>query len=59
MVAAGHFTVGSVLEEHAAMAEAKADIEYGDAKAGLNHEEAFEAGLSLIIDGLAQRSICV
>ncbi|BCY10700.1 TetR/AcrR family transcriptional regulator C-terminal domain-containing protein [Actinoplanes sp. L3-i22] len=42
MLTAGHFTVGSVLEEQAA-----------DDDAGF--AEAFEAGLALIVDGLAAR----
>ncbi|CAM5257255.1 TetR family transcriptional regulator OS=Streptomyces tendae OX=1932 GN=F3L20_04215 PE=4 SV=1 [Streptomyces tendae] len=55
MLAAGRFTVGSVLEE-------QADTGPGDS-AGLpadmpaiDHESAFEAGLALILDGLAHRT---
>ncbi|MFC8519008.1 TetR/AcrR family transcriptional regulator C-terminal domain-containing protein [Streptomyces sp. NPDC057257] len=53
MLAAGRFTVGSVLEE-------QAEARYGDSAeppAGvpvIDHESAFEAGLALIVDGLAQ-----
>lgn len=43
MIVAGRFTVGSVLEE-------QADLH---AQEGIDHEAAFEAGLDLIIRGLA------
>ncbi|WP_280900807.1 MULTISPECIES: TetR/AcrR family transcriptional regulator C-terminal domain-containing protein [unclassified Streptomyces] len=55
MLAAGRFTVGSVLEE-------QADPDPGD-NANLpadmpviDHESAFEAGLALILNGLAKRT---
>ncbi|WP_432990661.1 TetR/AcrR family transcriptional regulator C-terminal domain-containing protein [Dactylosporangium sp. CA-233914] len=51
MLAASHFTVGSVLEEQAADRDATAD---GD-DPPFDHEEAFDAGLALIVDGLAAR----
>ena len=43
MLAAGRFTVGSVLEEQA------------DRDGALDHDAAFEAGLALIVDGLQHR----
>ncbi|MEU1332905.1 TetR/AcrR family transcriptional regulator C-terminal domain-containing protein [Streptomyces sp. NPDC005865] len=55
MLAAGRYTVGSVLEE-------QADTGAGDAMEGLadvpelDHETAFEAGLALILEGLVQRT---
>jgi len=54
MLAAGYFTVGSVLEEQAdtsldATTDRKPNI------APIDHEAAFEAGLALIIDGLVER----
>jgi TetR/AcrR family tetracycline transcriptional repressor len=51
MLAAGRFTVGSVLEE-------QADPGLTAAVAGIpliGHESAFEAGLALIVDGLTHR----
>ncbi|MFE7314005.1 TetR/AcrR family transcriptional regulator C-terminal domain-containing protein [Streptomyces sp. NPDC057555] len=51
MLAAGRFTVGSVLEEQAdtgAGADLPADVPV------IDHESAFEAGLALILNGLAQ-----
>ncbi|MEF9915461.1 TetR/AcrR family transcriptional regulator C-terminal domain-containing protein [Streptomyces sp. P5-A9] len=53
MLAAGRFTVGSVLEEQAEAgpgdpADLPADVPT------IDHESAFEAGLALIVDGLAQ-----
>lgn len=48
MLAGGRYTVGSVLEEQA---EARTD-----ATPAANHAAAFEAGLALIIDGLAARA---
>ena len=51
MLAAGRFTVGSVLEE-------QADAVSGDPGAVVpvvDHEAAFEAGLAMIVDGLAAR----
>lgn len=54
MLAAGRFTVGSVLEE-----QADADHDVTGAHMGgvslLDHESAFEEGLALILDGLAKR----
>ncbi|PRY36903.1 TetR/AcrR family transcriptional regulator C-terminal domain-containing protein [Umezawaea tangerina] len=49
MLTTSHFTVGSVLEEQA---EAGDDAE----GPGLDRTAAFEAGLALIMDGLAQRA---
>lgn len=50
MFAASRFTVGSVLEEQAdAGAEPRSDLPR------ITHEEAFEAGLALIADGLENR----
>ncbi|MEU6845585.1 TetR/AcrR family transcriptional regulator C-terminal domain-containing protein [Streptomyces sp. NPDC046716] len=55
MLAAGRFTVGCVLEE-----QADADLPDGedlpDDIPVLDHEEAFESGLALILDGLDQRT---
>ncbi|MGW2841347.1 TetR/AcrR family transcriptional regulator C-terminal domain-containing protein [Streptomyces sp. NPDC001493] len=64
MLAAGRFTVGSVLEEQADLgAEAAApgaDVPAGDLSAAdtpvISHESAFEAGLALILDGLELRT---
>ncbi|MFF4013984.1 TetR/AcrR family transcriptional regulator C-terminal domain-containing protein [Streptomyces sp. NPDC001843] len=55
MLAAGRFTVGSVLEEQADLgpcdaAELPADVPV------IDHESAFEAGLALILHGLAHRT---
>ncbi|MEW1659172.1 TetR/AcrR family transcriptional regulator C-terminal domain-containing protein [Streptomyces sp. NPDC093707] len=53
MLAAGRFTVGSVLEEQAdtgASGELPADVPV------IDHESAFEAGLALILNGLVQRA---
>ncbi|MEL5955151.1 TetR/AcrR family transcriptional regulator C-terminal domain-containing protein [Streptomyces sp. CLV115] len=54
MLAASRFTVGSVLEEQAETdpgdsADLPADVPV------IDHESAFEAGLALILNGLAQR----
>ncbi|WP_108519299.1 TetR/AcrR family transcriptional regulator C-terminal domain-containing protein [Bradyrhizobium algeriense] len=54
MLAAGHFTVGSVLEEQAD-ASLSADRDRRTDGAPVDYEAAFEAGLTLIVDGLAQR----
>jgi TetR/AcrR family tetracycline transcriptional repressor len=51
MLTTGHFTVGSVLEEQAAL---EAGDPAGDG--GLDHAKAFEEGLALIVDGLALRA---
>jgi len=50
MLSAGHFTVGSVLEEQA---DTSADDGEGP---GMDRAEAFDAGVTLIIDGLARRA---
>jgi TetR/AcrR family transcriptional regulator, tetracycline repressor protein len=52
MLAAGRFTVGSVLEEQAdpGTAALPADVP------AIDHESAFAAGLALILDGLEQRT---
>lgn len=53
MLAASRFTVGSVLEEQADSGDASdppADMPV------IDHEAAFEAGLTLILDGLAHRT---
>jgi TetR/AcrR family transcriptional regulator, tetracycline repressor protein len=52
MLAAGHFTVGSVLEEQAAASRA----DETEQNQPFDHESAFEAGLALIVDGLAARA---
>ncbi|CAM4513650.1 TetR/AcrR family transcriptional regulator C-terminal domain-containing protein [Nocardia ninae] len=51
MLAAGRYTVGAVLEEQADghVVDEEADIPR------IDHDSAFEAGLTLIVDGLAQR----
>ncbi|GAA2104588.1 TetR/AcrR family transcriptional regulator C-terminal domain-containing protein [Streptomyces albiaxialis] len=60
MLAVGRFTVGSVLEEQADQAE-QADTGSGDSMdlpddvPRIDHESAFEAGLALLVDGLALR----
>ncbi|MEV0675989.1 TetR/AcrR family transcriptional regulator C-terminal domain-containing protein [Actinosynnema sp. NPDC050436] len=54
MLTAGRFTVGSVLEEQADTTGGEST----DPPAGvphIDHESAFEAGLSLIVDGLTPR----
>ena len=51
MLAAGRFTVGSVLEEQADLAHAGLT---GPADSPVDHEAAFEAGLGLLSDGLAR-----
>ena len=48
MLAAGRFTVGSVLEE-------QADPDPDAGTSPISHEAAFEAGLALIVDGLARQ----
>lgn len=52
MLAAGRFTVGSVLEEQADPGPGTAALP-ADVPA-IDHEAAFEAGLALILDGLEQ-----
>lgn len=54
MLAAGRFTVGSVLEEQAD-ASLNIDVERAANVVSIDHETAFEAGLAFIMDGLAQR----
>ncbi|MBT0770305.1 hypothetical protein KIH74_15290 [Kineosporia sp. J2-2] len=51
MLAASRFTVGSVLEEQA---DAVMDEDAPDVP-GFDQSSAFEAGLAMIIDGLALR----
>ncbi|MCS7480419.1 TetR/AcrR family transcriptional regulator C-terminal domain-containing protein [Umezawaea endophytica] len=51
MLAASHFTVGSVLEEQAAAVQDTTT----DDEPNFDHESAFEAGLALILDGLTTR----
>ncbi|WP_344566121.1 TetR/AcrR family transcriptional regulator C-terminal domain-containing protein [Streptomyces axinellae] len=54
MLAAGRFTVGSVLEEQA---DARPDgTELPDDVPVIDHEPAFEAGLTLILDGMTHRT---
>lgn len=55
MLTASRFTVGSVLEEQA---DAKPDDEEDDTGdlPRIDHESAFEQGLTLILDGLARRA---
>ena len=48
LLATGHFTVGSVLEE-------QAGIGYGAGHLPLDPAAVFDAGLTLIVDGVAQR----
>ncbi|MFD7665713.1 TetR/AcrR family transcriptional regulator C-terminal domain-containing protein [Streptomyces sp. NPDC059788] len=55
MLAVSRFTVGCVLEEQAD-ADAPNAEDLPDDVPGLDHEEAFEAGLALILGGLDQRS---
>ena len=50
MLAAGRFTVGSVLEEQADLANDLTDR----TNSAVDHEAAFEAGLGLLSDGLAR-----
>jgi TetR/AcrR family tetracycline transcriptional repressor len=51
MLTTGHFTVGSVLEQQAALEDDNAD----EGK-GLDPAEAFDAGLAVIVDGFARRA---
>jgi TetR/AcrR family tetracycline transcriptional repressor len=53
MLAAGRFTVGSVLEEQAE-SSLRADPDPAKNMMLIDQEAAFEAGLALIIDGLSQ-----
>ncbi|MEU7046009.1 TetR/AcrR family transcriptional regulator C-terminal domain-containing protein [Streptomyces varsoviensis] len=55
MLAAGRFTVGSVLEEQAEPAPGDAPELPADVPV-IDHDAAFEAGLDLILDGLARRA---
>ncbi|MFI6645350.1 TetR/AcrR family transcriptional regulator C-terminal domain-containing protein [Streptomyces sp. NPDC050504] len=55
MLAVSRFTVGCVLEEQADADAPNAEALPDDVPV-LDHEEAFEAGLALILDGLDQRS---
>ncbi|MFG2723199.1 TetR/AcrR family transcriptional regulator C-terminal domain-containing protein [Streptomyces sp. NPDC048416] len=59
MLAAGRFTVGSVLEEQADAGSGGDAGPPADLPADLpviDHESAFEAGLALILDGLVNRT---
>jgi TetR/AcrR family tetracycline transcriptional repressor len=53
MLAASRFTVGSVLEEQA---DIDSDADLPPDVPVIDHESAFEAGLTLILDGLTRRS---
>ncbi|MER5427518.1 TetR/AcrR family transcriptional regulator C-terminal domain-containing protein [Streptomyces sp. NPDC002588] len=55
MLAAGRFTVGSVLEEQADTGTGNGTERPADMPV-IDHEWAFEAGLTLIVDGLAHRA---
>ncbi|MGP2437915.1 TetR/AcrR family transcriptional regulator C-terminal domain-containing protein [Streptomyces sp. JW3] len=55
MLAAGRYTVGSVLEEQAEAAAADR-AELPAEVPVIDHESAFEAGLALILNGLAHRA---
>ncbi|MBQ0854742.1 TetR/AcrR family transcriptional regulator C-terminal domain-containing protein [Streptomyces sp. BH-SS-21] len=55
MLAASRFTVGSVLEEQADAGSGDGSEPPADMPV-IDHESAFEAGLTLILDGLAQRT---
>ena len=55
MLAAGRYTVGSVLEEQADAGPGDGSDPPADMPA-IDHESAFEAGLTLILDGLAHRT---
>ncbi|KUM84283.1 TetR/AcrR family transcriptional regulator C-terminal domain-containing protein [Streptomyces pseudovenezuelae] len=55
MLAAGRFTVGSVLEEQADTGPGDGSDPPADMPA-IDHESAFEAGLTLILDGLVHRT---
>ena len=52
MLAAGRYTVGCVLEEQAEVEAQTADV------LPIDHDAAFEAGLILIVDGLAATRTC-
>lgn len=54
LLASSRFTVGSVLEEQADLAHGARS---SPVATGVDHEAAFEAGLSLITDGLAQHRV--
>lgn len=55
MLAASRFTVGSVLEEQAAADPGGTAHQQADVPP-IDHESAFDAGLALILDGLAHRA---
>ncbi|MEU6817920.1 TetR/AcrR family transcriptional regulator C-terminal domain-containing protein [Streptomyces sp. NPDC046860] len=59
MLATGRFTVGCVLEEQAEQADTGSTDgqDLPPDVPALDHEAAFEAGLALILDGLAQRTL--
>ncbi|WP_406156475.1 hypothetical protein OG298_02295 [Streptomyces sp. NBC_01005] len=55
MLAAGRFTVGSALEEQADAGSGDDSDPQADMPV-IDHESAFEAGLTLILDGLVHRT---
>ncbi|MFG3280406.1 TetR/AcrR family transcriptional regulator C-terminal domain-containing protein [Streptomyces sp. NPDC048111] len=55
MLAAGRFTVGSVLEEQAEAASEDGAALPADLPP-IDHDAAFEAGLALLVDGLVRRA---
>src|SRR5688500_1386495 len=55
MLTASRFTVGSVLEEQAADAGLGDGADPSAGVPPIDHGSAFEAGLALILDGLADR----
>ncbi|GHI40432.1 hypothetical protein Sviol_48400 [Streptomyces violascens] len=55
MLAAGRFTIGSVLEEQADTHPEDSATQPADMPA-IDHDSAFEAGLTLILDGLIHRT---
>lgn len=55
MLAAGRFTVGSVLEEQADAGSGVRSVPPADMPA-IDYESAFEAGLTLVLDGLVNRT---
>ncbi|MFE3150197.1 MULTISPECIES: TetR/AcrR family transcriptional regulator C-terminal domain-containing protein [unclassified Streptomyces] len=56
MLAAGRFTVGSALEEQADVGSGDDSDPQADMPV-IDHESAFEAGLTLILDGLIHRTM--
>ncbi|MFD7335315.1 TetR/AcrR family transcriptional regulator C-terminal domain-containing protein [Streptomyces violascens] len=55
MLAAGRFTIGSVLEEQADSHPEDSTTQPADMPA-IDHDSAFEAGLTLILNGLTHRT---